>query len=195
MVHGAISPDGKLIAAGHQSSPHYVFDSETYDAIGRIGHLSEYPHYAAFSSDGSLIAFNSCHFYNGETVGLPTSLLPGLETEPYELDDRLIQLETGSRVYAACCRGDEFIVGDASGYLRAFDLKGNPRWQHFIGSSVGDMDLSRDGKRLIVTTYAGFLCILDLDTGTADPFTVGTSTHRERRRWLFWKKEPKPLVW
>ena len=129
------------------------------------------------------------------TIGVPTRLLPGLKTEPYKLDDRLIQLEEGSRVYAAVSRGDEFIVGDANGYLTAFDVTGKFRWRHFIGSSGGDIDLSHDGKRLIVTTYAGFLCVIDMDTGDADPFAIGTSTHRERRRWLFWKKEPRPLVW
>ena len=195
MDHGSISPDGKWIAAGHQSSLHYIFDASTLEIVGEVGHLSEYPHYAAFSADSSMVALNSCHFYNGETVGVPTKLLPGLETEPYEPDNRLTVLEEGSRVYAAVARSDEFIIGDASGYLRAFDLKGNFRWQHFIGSSVGDIDISGDGKRLVVTTYAGFLSILDLDTGTADPFAIGTSTHQERRRWLFWKKEAKPLIW
>lgn len=195
MEHAAISPDGKLIAAGHQSSLHYLFDANSYRVVAEIGPMSEYPHHAAFSADGSVVAFNSCHFYNGETVGVPVSLLPGLETEPYKLDDRLIPLETGSRVYAAVGRGDEFIIGDANGYLRAFDLKGQFRWQHFIGSSIGDIDIRPDGKQLIVTTYAGFLSILDLDTGEPDPFVIGTATHRERRRWLFWKSEPKPLIW
>jgi len=195
MEHGAISPDGKLIATGHQSSLHYVFDAESFEIVAEIGHLSEYPHYAAFSSDGSVIAFNSCHFYNGMTVGVPTSLLPGLQTEAYEPDDRLIQLEKGSRVYAAIARNDEIIIGDASGYLRAFDLEGSSRWRHFIGSSVGDIDISPDGRRLVVTTYAGFLSILNLDTGKADPFVIGNSTHQERRRWLFWKHEENPLIW
>jgi len=195
MEHGTISPDGKLIATGSQSGPHYVFDAESLEIIAEVGHLSEYPHYAAFSSDGSIIAFNSCHFYNGMTVGVPTSLLPGLKTEPYESDDRLIQLEDGSRVYAAVARNDAFIIGDASGYLRAFDLKGNPLWRHFIGSTVGDIDISPDGRHLVVTTYAGFLSILELDTGKADPFVIGNSTHQERRRWLFWKQEKHPLIW
>jgi hypothetical protein len=47
----------------------------------------------------------------------------------------------------------------------------------------------------VVTTYAGFLCILDLDTGEPDPFAIGTATLRERRRLLFWEKEPRPLLW
>ena len=80
------------------------------------------------------------------------------------------------------------------GYLRAFDMKGNPRWRHFIGSRIDAIDVSRDGKRLIATTYAGFLSIIDLDTGERDPFTIGTATHPERRRWVFWRGE-KPHVW
>jgi hypothetical protein len=195
MEHGAIAPDGKLIAAGEQSSNHCLFDADSFAIVADIGPLSEYPHYAAFSKCGKVVAFNSCHFYNGQTIGIAVALLPGLKTEPYELDNRFILLENGSRVYAAVSREDEFIIGDASGYLRAFDLKGNFRWQHFIGSTVGDIDVSRDGNRLAVTTYAGFLCVIDLDTGEADPFVIGTATHRERRRWLFWKKELKPLIW
>lgn len=195
MDHGALSPDGKWIACGHQSSMHYVFDASTYAVAAQIGNLSEYPHYALFSSDSQQVALNSCHFYNGRTLGVPVSLLPGLTTEPYEVDDRLTLLEDGSRVYAGVSRHDEFIIGDASGYLRAFDASGKARWQHFIGSSMGDIDISRDGKTLVATTYAGFLSIIDMDTGKPDPYAVGNSDHRERRRWLFWKKEPKPLIW
>jgi hypothetical protein len=195
MEHGAISPDGRFVACGYQSSLHYVFDANTLSIVGEIGPVSEYPHYAAFSSNGTLIAFNSCHFYGGITIGVPTSLLPGLKTEPYEDDDRLVQLEEESRVYAAIFRGNEFVIGDASGYLRAFDVTGRFRWQHFIGSTVGDIDVSLDEKVLVVTTYAGFLSIIDMDTGTTDPFAISTTTHRERRRWLFWKKEPHPLIW
>jgi hypothetical protein len=91
-------------------------------------------------------------------------------------------------------RGDELIVG-STGHLHACDKAGEFRWEHFIGSAIEDIDLSPDGKTLVVTTWAGFLCIIDLDTGERDPFTISTATHRERRRWLFWTKEPTPLVW
>jgi hypothetical protein len=194
MEHGAISQDGRWIAVGSQDSKHLIFNSD-YHCVGEVGQLSEYPHYSAFSADGSTILFNSCHFYNGITIGVPVRLLPGLETESYKEDDRIVMLEDGARVYAAASHGDIFIIGDANGYFRAFDLEGNFRWQHFIGSSAGDIDLSPDGKRMVATTYAGFLSIIDLDTGEADPFQIGTATHRERRRWLFWKEQPRPLVW
>jgi hypothetical protein len=203
MEHGAISPGGKWIAAGDQVGPHYLYDANSFKIVGEIGAFSEYPHYAFFSADGKMVALNSCQLYNGTTIVVPTDLLPGLKTDSYVrdeelnkiLDKRLIRLEDVSRVYAAVARNDEFIIGNAYGYLRAVDLHGKFRWQHFLGSTIGGMDISRDGKRLVVTSYAGFVSLIELDTGEADPFTIGTSTHRERRRWLFWKNEKNPLVW
>ena len=50
-------------------------------------------------------------------------------------------------------------------------------------------------KRLIASTSAGLLVILDLDTSEADPYRIGTSTHREQRRWLLWRNEDQPLAW
>jgi WD40 repeat protein len=195
MAHAAISRDGKWIAAGHQDSRHCVFDGSTLQQIAEIGGMSEYPHFAVFSDDSRIAAFNACHFYSGVTIGVRTQDFHSLHTKPYQEDARIKVLQDGPRVYAAAFRADEFIIGDANGYLRAFDVSGKSRWQHFIGGTVADMDISPDGKVLAVTTYAGFLSIIDLDTGKRDPFTIGTGTHKERRRWLIWKKELKPLMW
>jgi hypothetical protein len=194
MEHGAVSQDGRFIAVGSQDSTHLVFNDQL-QVIGNIGNQSEYPHYAVFSADQSMIAFNSCHFYNGVTVGVPTRLLPGLQTEAYETDERTPILEDVARVYAAVSRNDEFIVGDASGYVRAFDLQGNRRWEQFIGSSVGDIDISPDGRTLVVSTYAGFLSILRLDVGESAAHQIGTGGHREECRWIFWKNESQPWIW
>jgi len=194
MEHGAVSSDGKLIALGSQDSNHLIFD-DNYELVGDVGPMSSYPHYAVFSEDCEVLACNACHFYNGITIGIPLTLLPDLKTEPYTLDNCLVELQDGARVYAAVSREDEFIFGDAYGYLRAVDKNGNFRWQQFIGSSIGDIAISRDGKTLVVSTYAGFLSIIKLDQGEADPYTIGTATHQEIRRWLFWKKEEKPLAW
>lgn len=194
MEHGAVSPDGKLIAIGSQDSSHLVFD-DSYQLVGDVGNQSDYPHYAIFSKNGEMIAFNSCHFYNGTTVGVPTKLLPGLKTEPYEENDKTPILEDVARVYAGVYRHNEFIIGDANGYLRAFGLDGKDHWQHFIGSSVGDIDISQDESTLVCSTYAGFISILDLDTGQRKEYEIGNGEHTESRRWLFWKNEERPLVW
>ncbi len=194
MEHGAISHNGKLIAVGSQDSTHLLFD-ENLTIIGDIGNLSEYPHYSMFSSDDSVVAFNSCHFYNGITLGVPVNLLPGLKTEPYEEDERITILEENARVYAGTCRKDEFIIGDANGYVYAFSTHGEPLWRLFIGSSVGDIDVSDDGTTLVVSTYAGFLSITNMDAGKQALHQIGNSKHMETRRWVFWKNEQSPLIW
>jgi len=194
MEHGAVSPQGDLVLAGCQDSKHLVFDKDL-EQIAAVGPGSEYPHFAWFSADGKLAAFNACHFYNGASIGVPVEELAGLDTDYYQSHPSIRMLEDGARVYAAVARDDEFIVGDAGGYLRAFDLLGNFRWQHFIGSTITALDLSPDKRKLAVTSCAGFLCVLQLHTGERDPFAIGTATHRELQRWLFWKGEDAPLMW
>jgi hypothetical protein len=112
-----------------------------------------------------------------------------------EFDKDLMVLDSRASAYASAWRSGDLIFGDAQGFLWAFDRTGASRWRHFIGSSIGAIDISPDGRRLIASSAAGFLVILDLDTGETDPYSIGTSTHRERRRWLFWKNEKKPLAW
>ncbi len=194
MAHATVSVDGRLIAAGAQFTPHLVFrDGRPFASIGG---LSEYAHHACFSSDDAVLALSSCHFYNGRTLGVPVSALkPGFASEPYAVNPPLVELERDARVYAAVHRGHEFILGDAGGALRAASNDGDARWLHVIGGTVADLDLTPDGKTLAVGTYAGTLNLLDLDTGEVDPFAIGTATHRERRRWVFWRNEKRPLLW
>ena len=191
MEHGAVSNDGTLIAVGEQSSSHLLFDSDLRLLL-QVAPASEYPHHAAFSADGAILALNSCHFYNGTTLGVETTTL---RNQGNSTPVKPFQLQDGARVYAAAARNDEFIVGDASGYVSAFDTTGRYRWQQFIGSSVGDIDLSADGRRLAVSTYAGFLSIFHLDAGQQHPYQIGNGNHLEERRWIFWKGEPAPLIW
>ena len=56
------------------------------------------------------------------------------------------------------------------------------------------MDLSADGNTLAVSSYAGFVCLIDLDAGRP-AWQIGTGEHHERQRWLFWKGQSKPLLW
>ena len=104
MEHGAVSPDGRLIVVGEQASTHLVFDNQL-EQVADIGNPRDYPHHAAFSADGGTAVFNSCHFYNGTTIGVPTAALPGLTTEMYGDDERTPVLEDGARVYASAVRG------------------------------------------------------------------------------------------
>jgi len=193
MGHAAVSRDGRLIAVGSQDSEHLIFDPEL-NLVGRIGSYSEYPHYSLFSANDAVVAFNSCHFYNGVTIGVAIEHLP-LTTEPYEADGRVRTLQDGARVYAGAARGDELIIGDAYGYVRALSTTGEYRWQQFIGSTIGAMDVSSDNRKLVVTTYAGLISIFDLDAGRQEPHQIGDGGHLDVRRWLFWRNEAKPLIW
>lgn len=194
MEHGTVSPNGALIAVGGQDGRHLVFDAKLR-CIAQIGPHGEYPHFAAFSSDGHILALNACHFYNGATIGVTVDKLAGIDSDFYEDADGVKVIESGARVYAAAVRGDEFIFGDAYGYLRAVDGEGNLRWQHFLGSTIGDMDLSDDENTLVVSSYAGAISIINLDADRQQPYQIGNGGHFERRRWLFWKTEPAPLAW
>jgi hypothetical protein len=191
MEHGAVSNDGRLIAVGDQSSQHLLFNAALQPVL-EVPPGSEYPHYACFSADDSVVALNACHFYNGTTVGVSTT---GLQAASISSQVEAFELYDGARVYAAVSRRDEFIIGDAAGYIRAFGTDGTYRWQHFIGSSVGDIDISADGLRLAVSTAAGFLSIIRLDAGRQPPYQIGNGNHFEERRWIFWKGEPAPLIW
>ncbi|MCO7187744.1 MULTISPECIES: hypothetical protein [unclassified Pseudoalteromonas] len=194
MAHGAISPDGRFIAIGEQYSTHRIFDAN-YNLIGDIGNLSEYAHYAIFSKHSDMIALNSCHFYNGISIGFSTSHLPDFKTEPYEDNEDTPILQDGARVYAGVHRHNEFIIGDAYGYLRAFSENGELHWQHYIGANIGDIDISSDESKLVCSTCAGYISIIELDTGKRKEYEIGTGGHTEFRRWLFWKNEDKPLAW
>jgi hypothetical protein len=194
MAHGAISPDGQLIVVGHQDSAHLIFDAEL-KPVGRVGPHGEYPHFAWFSADGSKVALNACHLYSGTSIGVPVSALRGLATDSYDEHPSIRTLEDGARVYAAVSRARETIIGDAHGYLRAFDWEGQPLWRHFLGSTICAASLSPDQRRLAVSTYAGILHVLDLDAGEHDLFSIGNSSIRELYRWIFWKQEAQPLKW
>ena len=193
MEHGAVSPNGRWIAAGCQDGRHVVFDADLR-LVAKVGPVGEYPHFALFSTHGDRLILNACHFYNGATLGVAVTDLPGLDTDFYADDPRTPTLQSGARVYAGAHRADEFIVGDAHGYLRAFCETGEARWQHFIGSTVTAMDISADGKALVAATCAGFVSFIRLDDGQAAPWQIGTGPHRETHRWVFWKSFP-PLLW
>lgn len=198
MEHGAVSPDGAWIAVGSQMSKHYLFDAETYALAAQIGPHGEYPHYALFSEDGKHVALNASHFYAGGTICVATADAPGMNTDFYETDSRIRLIEDGARVYAGVARTGEFLLGDAYGYVRGCGIADGLRWRHYVGGTVSGMDISADGKRLLVGTYAGILADIALDAGvTPDPFVIGCgANHYETRRYLFWDKPTgEMLVW
>ena len=193
MSHGHISHDGQMIAVGSQASGHMVFNSDC-EEIADIGGISEYPHYAVFSKNDDMVALNSCHFYNGGTIGVPTNLFGDYASEAYELDPKHIELDNQARVYAATSSKDLFITGDAHGYIRGFDRTGKTAFRIHLGSSIGDIDISKDEKTLVVSTYAGFVALYDLEATAKAPHQIGVGDVLELCRWVFWKNTD-PFLW
>ncbi len=190
MTHVAVNPEGTLIACGYQDSQHELRKPDG-TLVGAFGPLhSEYPHHAAFDPKGEKAIFNSCHFYGGVTsIGVVAELV-GLELGAYEEDIRLLPLEQGARVYASAVHEGLWLLGDANGYIRAMTPGGELGWQHFIGSSVGGIDVSPSGERLAVATAAGYLALLEKDDAP-DPFRIGyRSPFRERIRYVRWEGDP-----
>ncbi|MCG2616755.1 hypothetical protein LZZ85_20820 [Terrimonas sp. NA20] len=194
MEHAALSFDNNLIAVGDQNSEHRILNSDGVE-IAEIGPQSSYPHYALFSKDSGQVILNSCHFYNGITIGVPTADIHGLKIEPYTEDDRYTVIDEGCRVYAAVATTDYYILGDAGGYVKAFSKDGRNLWRYFLGSTISGMSISEDGKTLWVASYAGIIHKLKLDAGKRDEHVIGTGDHYEEFRIIFWKTEKQPLIW
>ncbi|GED15300.1 WD40 repeat domain-containing protein [Aneurinibacillus migulanus] len=191
MEHGAISRDGKWIAFGSQDSEHLILDAELN--IHNVWYPeSSYPHYALFSYDNHKVLFNACHFYNGVSIAVPLEQTDSYDTTNKDGSQFIVDDEC--RIYAGVSWGDVFIVGDAYGYIRAWSTTGEFRWRLFVGSTISGMDISPDGKILLVGTYGGMLHRIRLDMGR-DEYTIGTGDHSEERRWLIWKEEQQILAW
>ena len=74
MANATLSNDNELIVAGEQCGDHALMDSEG-ERLGGIGAQSSYPHFCLFSADDTQLITNSCHFYNGVTIGVDRVLL------------------------------------------------------------------------------------------------------------------------
>lgn len=194
MEHAALSADNAFIAVGDQSSIHRVLNSQGEEIAG-IGPQSSYPHYALFSKDGQQLVLNSCHFYNGVTIGVSTTGINGLIIESHTRDGRYTVIDENCRVYAAVATSSYYIMGDVGGYIKAYDATGKLIWRYFLGSTITGMTISDDETTLWVAACSGMIHQLKLNLGQRDDHTIGNGNHFEELRAIFWKNEPHPLIW
>ena len=185
MANATLSNDNELIVAGEQDSDHVLMDSEG-ERLGCIGAQSSYPHFCLFSADDTQLITNSCHFYNGVTIGVDRALLKrGLEVGFYDPDggdeQNFTLIDDAMRVYAGVATRDFYILGDAYGYIKAVGKDGRKIWRHYLGGTIKSMALSEDGRVLFVGTYGGRLHKLRLGAGQ-DSHTIGNGNHKEEFR-------------
>lgn len=189
MENATLSNDNAYIVVGDQSSDHRILNHNGIQ-IGEIGPQSSYPHFCLFSADDEQLITNSCHFYNGITIGVPTAFIDGLKIEAYEESDNYTIIDDGMRVYVGTTTKDFYILGDAYGYIKAFNKEGKCIWRHFVGSTISGLTISDDEQTLWVGSYTGMIHKLKIGKGHRDTHTIGNGNHYEEFRMLLWKEEP-----
>jgi len=201
MMHCALSPDGRFIAYGSQSYGHFIDRIEGVAAVRRwakIGYRSEYPHYAWFSDDGASAALNSCHFYNGATLGVRLSEIENVSTEPWEEDEHTTLLDHVLRVYAAVWlplgpEKDGFALAGMS-YLNIVSSDGTLRSSTHFGSSASSIDYCPKTGIVALGSYAGFLHVYDPNRQAESDQQIGYRPIHEVYRWVLWK-DRAPFRW
>ena len=186
MANATLSNDNALIVAGEQNTDEHVLMDSEGERLGGIGAQSSYPHFCLFSADDTQLITNSCHFYNGVTIGVDRALLKrGLEVEAYSYDEEgeknFTLIDDAMRVYVGVATQDLYILGDAYGYIKAVGKDGRKIWRHYLGGTIKSMALSEDGSVLFVGTYGGRLHKLRLGAGQ-DSHTIGNGNHKEEFR-------------
>ena len=186
MANATISNDNELIVAGEQDTDEHVLMDREGERLGGIGAQSAYPHFCLFSADDTQLITNSCHFYNGVTIGVDRALLKrGLEVGFYDPDggdeQNFTLIDDAMRVYAGVATRDFYILGDAYGYIKAVGKDGRKIWRHYLGGTIKSMAISDDGSVLFVGTYGGRLHKLRLGAGQ-DSHTIGNGNHKEEFR-------------
>ena len=189
MENTTISNDNKYIVVGDQDTDHRIL-TENGIQIGEIGAQSSYPHYCLFSTDDEQLITNSCHFYNGITIGVSKDQYDGLKIEAYEESDDYKVIDEEMRVYVGITTKDLYILGDAYGYIKAINKNGECIWKHFVGSTISGLAVSDDEKTLWVGSCTGMIHKLILGKGHRDSHTLGTGNHYEEFRLIVWKDEP-----
>ena len=189
MENATLSNDNKYIVVGDQCCDHRILDHNGNE-IGEVGPQSSYPDFCLFSIDDTQLITNSCHFYNGVTIGVDTSNVKDINIVAYEESDDYTIIDDGMRVYCGVATSKYYILGDAFGYIKAIDKQGHCIWKYFLGSTITSITISEDENTLWVGSASGMLHKLQLNKGFRDSHSIGTGNHYEDFRLIFWKDEP-----
>lgn len=202
MAHVAMSGDGVFLACGHQDDGHHVF---SVDPSGRasewakIDRASEYPHSACFSTDGTQVAFNSCHLYNGATIAADPRAIQGESIGLYERDPRLREINSYLRVYASTWIPEGILPGAKAAFALAgasaltFVTPGGEVLRELLfASTAAGIDYCPSSGTLVLGSYSGMLHFLK--PAEDDPFGMGWQPPREIKRWCFLEKRT-PIQW
>lgn len=193
MENADLSNDNRFIVVADQDSSHRIL-TLSEETLFEIDPQSSYPHFCLFSPNDDQLLLNSCYLYNGVTIAVDTSKLGDMVAGSPDNQLKGLFVDERMRVYCGVAASDYYILGDADGYIKAFDKQGKQLWRHYLGSTINGMCLSDDEKTLWVGSYSGMLHKLKLNAGHRDTHTIGNGNHFEEFRIILWK-EQQPLFW
>ncbi len=199
-VHGALSPDGRIIACGDQDSAHNVFTTEAgrFVLAAQVEPASSYPCFAMFHDTQPNVCLSSCHFAGSASIAMDLGVLKNKKKKALQLSagaDRVVCIDDRRWMYCGISREKGYLLGDRSGYAWLFGFDGQLQAYYHVGSTMESMDVNADNTRILFGTCAGLLVEFDRTTKEKDRFHVHSfGEGREARRWVFWKGFP-PLVW
>ncbi len=198
-VHAALSPDGRTMACGDQNSAHRIFISEggRFVLAADVEPASSYPCFAMFHDDGAHLALSSCHFSRSATLSMELGALAKKKKKSLALDarsERVTVLDDRRWMYSGVSREKGFLLGDRHGYAWYFAFDGALLAYLHIGSTMHSIDVSADGRRLLLGTCAGILAEIDRATPPDEYKVTSFPKGAEIRRSVFWRGFPD-LVW
>lgn len=222
--HIDVSPDGKYIAAGSQSSAHLIFEETNgvWTEIATVEPRSSYPNLARFNdkiahvddfeNSGPQLLLCSCHFSRSASIALPIDrITPGFSASGYDADDTLNYVDDKKWVFSVGTYKWGYALGCNDGYIWFRNFGGFQFGYLHVGGTVMDIDYSADRKQMVVASYSGQVVIYDCgDTifpGNTlfrseknreeirpDEFAITNTCYKDIKRYLFWKGY-EPLVW
>lgn len=200
--HGAVSPDGAVVAVGAQEPPHVLLHQAEgeWKPAAEIYPRSSYPHAALFHDAVPHVALAGCHFRSSATIGLKLERLPKPGSDPlqldgYEGDEALDYIDERFWVFSMAPIDGGYILGANNGYLWAHAFEGNKQlWYCHIGSTIMSLDISEDRKTLAVGTFSGQVILLRFGGGHDPGQLISDTEVIEERRWVFWPGSA-PMAW
>ncbi len=197
--HASLSPDNTKIAAGFQSSEHYIFEDKGngFEKTGQIQARSEYPHAVCFHDTLDHVALASCHFQQSGIVGMDLKHLPiTANTSWYQdLDEKFDVISDNMWVYSILPFKDGYLLGANNGYIWYINPNDpNDKAYLHLGGTILSMDYSVDKKYLVVATFSGYVVKIDLTADTKDETLVSDMLLKETNRWVIWR-DIDPLIW
>lgn len=194
----AISPDGKLLAAGGTYNRMYLWDTDTFEHLGENQTTANAIAAVAFAADGKRLFANAAR---GEVWEFPVPIGPPLAK--YRVLENgvagIYPLADGKRILCCSWGQTDFVLWDRVKKTALQTFAGNPKF-HTVALAP-----FHDGTRAASIDWNGVLRVWSLDTGKklsqvhahVGPAIRGTAVHvLHNDRWLLTTGEDKTIcIW